>query len=401
MFDDEKIVLSDRMKELLKEANELKKLYRKKDEVTGFELKIYPMISSSIEFGHINEEIAEFLINAAKENIDVEQMGCCMGIESCDATIDDYKLIYEVCKKLMEEKGLDKISWDERDMFLKVVEPRLGEFKDYDEKKERHERRGIAVQGMADLTDTLESILDSKTINTSDRFDRRLNGSIERHIGPLGPLGIVRRRPELTPRRSLDSLLIEIDKPMSSKNYFVSEARKKGVDIFALARAVKITTEDATIDDYKLIYEVAKELMKKHGLEEIGSEQVDLFMEAIASRLSEIKDYETKKASYEALEKQIIETKKQICDMELGIVARAKGKEILDEVEKLLEAIERGDVDKEEAGNIGKMLEEAKSLMAGNPTEEMRSWDRKKRFEEVMKTMRNNGQNRDDRDEKN
>ena len=90
----------------------------------------------------------------------------------------------------------------------------------------------------------------------------------------------------------------------------------------------------------------------------------------------------------------------QNCDC-VGFVVISAREDKIDEVKKLLEAIERGDVDKEEAGNIGKMLKEAKSLMAGNPTEEMKSWDRKKRFEEVMKTMRNDGQNRDDRDEKN
>ena len=379
----DEIILSDRMKELLKEAEALKKAYGKKDEKTGFELKIYPTISNSIKFGFVNEEVAEFLINAAKENIDLETLGCQIGIQISDATLDDYKLMYAVAKELMEKHGLEYINFNQRNMFIEAMQPHLDEIENYKQKKTRSDRLGVVAQGLGQIVDTMLEATDFTLHKHHERFRMPRFEFDEMEALPV----------------SVSRRLDDIMQGKDSRETFISNMKKEGIDLIALSSAISIIPKEASVEDLEVICKVAKELMEKHGLSKIGKEQADIFTEAMQPHLDEIENYKQKKSNFEKLEETIKIAEENIKEMQLTLIARSKGQEMIKEVESLLEAVERGDVSTEEVGDIGKILSEAKSLLKGIPTEEMKSWDKQKRFEEVLKTIKKSNPNKDSRDE--
>lgn len=291
--------------------------------------------------------------------------------------------MYAVAKELMEKYGLEYIGFEQRDMFIEAMQPHLDEIENYKQKKIHSDRLDVVAQGLSQMVDTMTEVTDFTLDEHRKRFRMPRFKFNEMEVLPVS----VSRR--------LDAIMED----KNGKETFISNMKKEGINLTELANAISIIPDEATFEDYEVICEVAKELMKKHGFSEIGKDQANIFAEAMQPHLYRIENYEQKKANFEQLEEKIKEMDDEIRTMELEMIARAKGQEMMDEVKILLDAIERGDVSTEEVGDIGKILREAKSLLKGIPTEEMKAWDKQKRFEEVLKTMKKNDPSKDNRNE--
>lgn len=212
--------------------------------------------------------------------------------------------------------------------------------------------------------------------------------------------------PSHTKRRLFDDEAIDtgIDKPFkkgssifdmakifhkfSDKNIaeFVIKARGEGIDLMTLGRQIGISPKDATLKDYTLMYNVAKDIMKRYGFKEVEIYQSHFFKVEMKSRLSEIEDYEKKKNNFS--EKERLElSNEEVRSEALGKIAYETGKRMLFEARKLIETVERGDISVDQLGNVGTILEEARQLMYGIPNEEMKSWDNERIQQEFNKLI--------------
>ena len=82
-----------------------------------------------------DNNIADFVIKARREGIDLMALGKQIGISPKNATLKDYTLMYNVSKEIMKKYGFKQMEIYQSRFFTEAMKSRLSEIEDYEKKR--------------------------------------------------------------------------------------------------------------------------------------------------------------------------------------------------------------------------------------------------------------------------